>query len=217
MKPVLFWGATGQARVLREALHGVAEVVAVFDLADLPSPFAGVPIHTGEAGYARWASQYRDAAAVGACVAIGGGRGQDRLARQRWLESKGHAPLDVLHPRSFQAGDARIGRGCQLLAMSAVCSGAWLGDAVIVNTHASVDHDCRLGDGVHVGPGARLAGEVVIGDHAFIGTGAVILPRIQVGPGATVGAGAVVTRNVAPGETVVGNPARPLPQERPSA
>ena len=44
----------------------------------------------------------------------------------------------------------------------------------------------------------------------MIGTGAIILPRVRVGDGATVGAGAVVTRDVPPGVTVVGNPARVL-------
>jgi UDP-2-acetamido-3-amino-2,3-dideoxy-glucuronate N-acetyltransferase len=45
---------------------------------------------------------------------------------------------------------------------------------------------------------------------ASIGSGATILGGVRVGRGATVGAGAVVTRDVAPGTTVVGNPARPL-------
>lgn len=55
----------------------------------------------------------------------------------------------------------------------------------------------------------------MIGDGAYIGTGAVIKQGtpdrpLRIGAGAVVGMGAVVTRDVAPGMTVVGNPARPL-------
>ena len=49
-----------------------------------------------------------------------------------------------------------------------------------------------------------------VGPCVSLGSGAVILGGIIIGEGALVGAGAVVTRDVAPGEVVVGNPARPL-------
>ena len=45
---------------------------------------------------------------------------------------------------------------------------------------------------------------------ASIGSGATILGGITIGEGAMVGAGSVVTRDVAPGTTVAGNPARVL-------
>jgi UDP-2-acetamido-3-amino-2,3-dideoxy-glucuronate N-acetyltransferase len=49
---------------------------------------------------------------------------------------------------------------------------------------------------------------------ASLGSGAVILGGLRIGEGAIVGAGAVVTSDVAPGETVAGNPARAIELRR---
>ncbi|MCK5534925.1 sugar O-acetyltransferase, partial [bacterium] len=51
---------------------------------------------------------------------------------------------------------------------------------------------------------------VIIRKRAFIGTGAIILPGVEVGESAVVGAGAVVTKDVVPGITVIGIPAKVL-------
>jgi putative colanic acid biosynthesis acetyltransferase WcaB len=48
----------------------------------------------------------------------------------------------------------------------------------------------------------------VIGDEVDIGANAVVLGPIRVGDGAVIGAGSVVVKDVPPGATVVGNPAR---------
>ena len=50
----------------------------------------------------------------------------------------------------------------------------------------------------------------VLADDIFIGSGAKIIGGVQIGSGARVGANAVVLKDVAPGSTVVGIPARPL-------
>lgn len=49
---------------------------------------------------------------------------------------------------------------------------------------------------------------VVIGDDVHIGIGAIILKGVHIGAGARVEAGAVLTKDVPPGATVIGNPAR---------
>lgn len=213
MKDVILWGGTGQARVLREALASSdVRVVAVFDNQPISSPFPDVPIYLGQEGFHAWLKSRIGTGQAHACVAIGGYRGVDRLFLLEWLQQQGMPPLAVIHPRAFVAGDARIGDGAQILAMSAICSHVMLGRAVIVNTSASIDHDCVIGDGVHVGPGANLAGGVCVEDYAFIGAGAVVLPRLKIGRSAIVGAGAVVIRDVAADEVVVGNPAKALPR-----
>ena len=72
-----------------------------------------------------------------------------------------------------------------------------------------------IGDYVTFAPSVRCNGNIVIEDHAYIGTGAVIkqgTPEkpLVIGKGAVVGMGAVVTKDVPPGVTVVGNPAKPF-------
>lgn len=211
MKEVIFWGATGQAHVLREALSpSEYSLVAVFDNRRLPAPFAEIPIYLGQDGLLSWLTGVEAARKIYACVAVGGSRGRERLAVQQWLREQGIRPLTVIHPRAFVASDVKVGQGTQILAMSAICAGATIGDSVIVNTSASVDHGCVLENGVHIGPGAHLAGEVHVGEHAFIGAGAVVLPKLRIGRGAIIGAGAVVIRDVASNQTVVGNPAKLL-------
>lgn len=49
---------------------------------------------------------------------------------------------------------------------------------------------------------------VRIGRNVWIGAGAIILPGVSVGDDAIIGAGSVVTRDVPPGATAMGNPAR---------
>lgn len=209
MTEVVFWGATGQAKVLHEALLGTEyRLTALFDNRSVPSPFKEIPLFVGNAGFDHWLAERTSIENLYFCVAIGGGCGRDRLTIHDRFVKHGLAPLTVIHRTAFIAADAVLGKGCQILAQTAVCTHARLGRGVIINTAASVDHDCLLGDGVHVGPGARLAGEVTVGAGAFIGMGAVVLPRICIGEDAVVGAGAVVTKNIPAGAVMVGIPAR---------
>ena len=211
MREILFWGATGQAKVLLEALQGTdIKLVALVDNREVPESVFGLPLLHGEKGLDKWLSGRDNLADLHFAIAVGGDRGRDRLMLMDLLRDRGLYALSIVHRTAFVAHNSWIGDGCQVLAQAAVCANARLGRGVIVNTGASVDHDCEIGDGVHLAPGVRLAGEVRVDARAFIGIGAIVLPRLQIGEDATVGAGAVITHDVPPGVTVVGNPARIL-------
>jgi dTDP-4-amino-4,6-dideoxygalactose transaminase/acetyltransferase-like isoleucine patch superfamily enzyme len=109
----------------------------------------------------------------------------------------------------------RIGARCKIESHSFVCAGTTIADEVFVGHHVSFTNDRRPAAtteaGEPKGPGDWVLEPAVVESRASIGSGAVILPGVTIGAGAMVGAGSVVTRDVGPGTTVAGNPARPLP------
>jgi UDP-2-acetamido-3-amino-2,3-dideoxy-glucuronate N-acetyltransferase len=109
---------------------------------------------------------------------------------------------------------ARIGERCKIQSHTFVCDGVSIGDRVFVGHGVMFINDRRPratsgGGGLQTEDDWELA-PTVVEDEASIGSGATILGGVRIGACALVGAGAVVTKDVAPGATVVGNPARPL-------
>lgn len=83
--------------------------------------------------------------------------------------------------------------GTVTLHGSIIQDGTILGRHVIINTGATVDHDCKVGDFVHVAPGAHLCGDVTVGEGAFIGAGTIVTPGSKIEPWAFIKAGSLVT------------------------
>jgi len=209
IRKYVLWGSSGHARVLGEviALAG-GTVTALFDNRNTTSAIEGSPLYVGEAGFLRWFEEQDCPGEVLGLVAIGGGRGRDRIHIQGLFRRAGLIIPVLAHPTAVVSSSAVLGAGSQILAQCNVAADVKLGEACIINHHANVDHECELGNGVHVAPGAILCGCVRVGDDVFIGAGSVVLPRVLIGSGAVIGAGAVVTRDVSAGAVVVGNPAR---------
>ena len=111
---------------------------------------------------------------------------------------------------------AMIGARCKISSHAFVCEGVTIEDEVFVGHHVCFTNDrvprATRPDGTLQTSGDWELVPTVVEHGASIGSGAVILPGVVIGRGALVGAGAVVTRDVAPGTTVVGNPARELDQ-----
>lgn len=116
-----------------------------------------------------------------------------------------------------------IGCRCNICAFALIEQGAKIGNNVTVKTGVALCESMVVEDDVFIGPNAVFPnGQHPRGGNSknsvclptrlkrgcSIGGGAVVLPGITIGEHAMVGAGAVVTKDVPPGATVVGNPAR---------
>jgi len=115
----------------------------------------------------------------------------------------------------------KIGKECRIAAFVEIQRGVTIGDRCKVEAFAFIPSGVTIEDEVFVGPRATFTNDLhphAVGDWsitptlvkkgASIGAGAIVVCGVTIGEGAMVGAGAVVTRDVPPGATVVGNPAR---------
>ena len=122
----------------------------------------------------------------------------------------GYKFVGVVHPAASVGAECEINPSAQIMAGAVLQNRVSVGENVVVNTRASIDHDATISDHVVVSPGAIISGSVQIGRGSFVGAGAVIIQGIEIGENCTVGAGAVVRHNVKTTATVVGNPATQL-------
>jgi acetyltransferase-like isoleucine patch superfamily enzyme len=109
---------------------------------------------------------------------------------------------------------AAIGARCKIQSHTFVCDGVTIEDEVFVGHGVLFINDrsprATTSDGVLQQQDDWELLPTVVERGASLGSGVVVLGGVRIGAGALVGAGAVVTRDVEPGATVAGVPARVL-------
>src|ERR1700744_866794 len=106
---------------------------------------------------------------------------------------------------------SRIGSRCKVSSHSFLCEGVTLEDEVFIGHNVVFTNDRyprATADGKLQTEADWACLPTLVKRGASIGSGAVLLCGITIGENALVGAGSVVTKDVPPGATVVGNPAR---------
>lgn len=153
----------------------------------------------------------------------------DQRAAQAWMDRYNASKLDE-RPALLSQGLGAVGKNVAVRAPFHVDYGynISLGDGVFMNFGCVILDvvEVTIGAATAIGPGVQIltadhprdpverrtgleSGRPIrIGSNVWIGGGAIILPGVTIGDDAVIGAGSVVTRDVAPGATVVGNPAR---------
>lgn len=126
-----------------------------------------------------------------------------------------HPELSIIHPEAEISKEGciihapvwigrrvQIGENTKVQAFTFIPEGVWIGHHVFIGPHVCFTND------KHPPSQGRSWARINVFPWAVIGAGAIILPGINIGMNAVIGAGAVVTKDVAEGQTVVGNPAR---------
>lgn len=199
---VLLEGGGGHAKVVIDCLLSEGrEVVGIFD-PKYEGQLFGVP------AFRKYDEAFRREA--GFIIAIG-----NNAKRKEVAGKIRHSFTTTSHTSAIISPFTKIGSGCMIFHRAIIQTGSLVGNHVILNTGAQVDHDATIADFVHVAPRATLCGNVTVGEGTLIGAGAVVLPGVTLGKWAIVGAGAVVSADVPDYAVVVGVPARFVKENRP--
>ncbi len=105
--------------------------------------------------------------------------GNNRDRKKESLQAP-HPFVTIIHPSAVVSDSAKIGEGTIVMAGVVIQADAVIGRHCIINSCASVDHDCVLGDYVHIAPGAHLCGTVRVGEGAMVGTGVCIAQNTDI-------------------------------------
>lgn len=205
--PVIILGAGGHAKVLIDSLLAGAAIIAGIvdpDPALVGAKILGIPVLGGDGVVNEFPPS--EIQLVNGLGSVGLPAKRQRLFEE--FKIMGYTFATVVHPSTVVASDVELGEGAQVMAGAVIQPGSRIGCNVIVNTRASVDHDCIIGDHVHIAPGVTISGGVSVGACSHIGTGATLIQGISIGSGCLIAAGAVVINNIDDGARVRGVPAR---------
>lgn len=118
--------------------------------------------------------------------------------------------ITLVHPSSYVAPSAHIGRGTVVAQGCVIMAGARIGDHVKMLPNATISYGSSVGHYATVSSGAVTLADVKVGRSCYLGANVTIKERTSVGDRCVLGMGAVVIRDVADDCVVVGNPARVL-------
>lgn len=105
-----------------------------------------------------------------------------------------------VHSHVWIGDKVLIGENCKIQAFTFIPNGVFIGNDVFIGPHVCFTND-------KYAPSDDWA-DTYVSDGVSIGANSTILPGITLGKGCRIGAGSVVTKNVPPGETWFGNPAK---------
>jgi len=136
-------------------------------------------------------------------VAIG-----DNKIRRNICEKYYKNLISVISKRAYVGRDVSLGKGVFVAHNAHIGILSAINDFSVINTNASIDHECKVGLASTIAPGAVLCGKVTIGDNSWIGANASVKENISIVDNVIIGMGSIVIKDIDEEGTYVGCPAK---------
>lgn len=114
----------------------------------------------------------------------------------------------LVHQSASISPFAEVGPGTVVMPQAVIGPASRVGRFCILNTRASLDHDCVMQDFSSLAPGAVTGGNVNIGFRSAVSIGAVIKHGITVGVDSVLGANSYLDDELPDNRVAYGSPAR---------
>ena len=208
MKKLIVYGAGEFGSLIANVLsyHDDLQIVAYGD--DDPQKTAdhidGTPVF-GQKDLLNFAEQNNIKMAITAI-----GNNTVRAEKFNLLKNTGFQMISIVHPQALIDTKVSYGDNVIIEMGTAIHTHSKIGNNVFLGGEALIGHHNIIGDHVLVGGNVSFGGSVVVEDYVSLGVGASIKPGIRLGKGSVIGVGAAVIKDVEPGTTVVGVPAKPI-------
>jgi len=135
----------------------------------------------------------------------------DVTAKRRCINKildKGGEFITLIHPTASVSKFSKIGRGCMIAPRVGIGTETEIGDFCLIQDNAIIGHDVRVGDFCRIDCNVVLIAGVKLEEGVCVHTSSVVNHNVHIGKDAMVGALSFVIRNVKPGTSVQGNPAK---------
>ena len=123
---------------------------------------------------------------------------------------KGGSFINLVDLQANVRSDISHLKGVLIFSFVFVSVDVALSDFVSLQHFSCLGHDSKVGKWSHMSSYSTITGYTVLEDEVMLQTAAKVVPKKTIGKGAMVGAGSLVVKNVKPGESVFGSPARKM-------
>jgi len=116
----------------------------------------------------------------------------------------------LVHPSAIISFFSVIGEGTIVMPKAVIGPNSKVGKFCLINTQASIDHDCSMLDYSSLAPGAITGGMVKIGLRSALSIGAKVKHGLNIGDDCVIGANSYLNEDLPNNQVAYGTPAKQI-------